>query len=208
MVPPKPRLPLRRLSVAGWAVGLASAIAGMAVLLAVAQGPVLPPLKNALDRLRGYPAWLRRAALGPELSPFGGLAASQVGYGPSMAKQFSSPTRFTAFQVVSSSGEVALQGGQPVREVSTDALGAVQTVWVGDFTPLGTPGRYRIITNDGISSYPFDVGPRVFDSAVRAVQRAFYYQRAFSEIDSEHAQGPWVHATDAALAAGCGEGLA
>jgi hypothetical protein len=40
----------------------------------------------------------------------------------------------------------------------------------------------------------------VFDSAVRAVQRAFYYQRAFTEIDAEHAQGPWVHGSDAALA--------
>jgi endoglucanase len=32
------------------------------------------------------------------------------------------------------------------------------------------------------------------------VQRAFYYQRAFTEIDAEHAQGPWIHASDAVLA--------
>ena len=130
-----------------------------------------------MDWLRGYPAWRRRAALGPEAPPFGRLAASQVGYGPSMVKQFSSPRRFASFQVVSASGEVAFQGGPPVREVPTDALGAVRTVWVGDFTPLQAPGRYRVITDDGISSHPFDVGPGVFDSAVRAVQRAFYYVR-------------------------------
>ena len=102
--------------------------------------------------------------------------------------------------MVSTSGEVAFQGGPPVREVPTDALGAIRTVWVGDFTPLRAPGRYQIVTDDGISSYPFDVGTGVFDSAVRAVQRAFYYQRAFTEIDAGHAQGPWVHASDAALA--------
>jgi endoglucanase len=97
------------------------------------------------------------------------------------------------------------------REIRTDALGAVRTFWIGDFTPLQAPGRYRIVTDHGISSYPFDVGPSVFDSAVRAVQRAFYYQRAFTEIDAEHAQGPWIHASDAAQAlrvilgtAGCG----
>ncbi len=71
---------------------------------------------------------------------------------------------------------------------------------MGDFTPLRAPGRYRIVTDDGLSSHPFNVGPGVFDPAVRAVQRAFYYQRAFTEIDARHAQGPWVHASDAALA--------
>jgi endoglucanase len=32
------------------------------------------------------------------------------------------------------------------------------------------------------------------------VQRAFYFQRAFTEIDAAHALGPWVHPSDAALA--------
>jgi endoglucanase len=181
-------------------------------LLVVVLGSVLPtPLKEAVDGLRGYPAWRRRAALAPEAPPFAGLAASQVGYGPFMVKQFSSPKRFASFQVVSAGGEVAFRGGPPVREVPTDALGAIRTVWVGDFTPLRAPGRYHIVTNDGISSYPFDIGPGVFGPAVRAVQRAFYYQRAFTEIDAEHAQGPWIHASDAAQAlrvilgtAGCG----
>ena len=36
---------------------------------------------------------------------------------------------------------------------------------MGDFTPLRRPGRYRVITDDGISSYPFDIGPSVFDAA-------------------------------------------
>jgi endoglucanase len=177
------------------------AVAVLSAVLVLALGPVLPaPLKERLDWLRGYPYWLQRAALAPEAPPFGGLAASQIGYGPSMVKQFSSPERFASFQVVSPSGELAFEGGPPVREVHTNALGAIQTVWIGDFTPLRAPGRYRIVTDHGISSYPFDVGPSVFDTAVRAVQRALYYQRAFTEIDAEHAQGPWVHASDAALA--------
>jgi endoglucanase len=198
MVPSKPRIPLRRPSTR---VGLTIAIAALAGLLAVALGPRRPAtLKEAVDRLRGYPAWLRRAALEPEPPAFSGLAASQVGYGPLMVKQFSSPRHFVSFQVMSTSDEVVFQGGPPVREVPTDALGTVRTVWVGDFTPLQAPGRYQVVTDDGISSHPFDVGTEVFDSAVRAVQRAFYYQRAFTEIVAGHAQGPWIHASDAALA--------
>src|SRR5580704_71837 len=148
MVSPQPRLLLIR-----WLLGLTAVVAALAALL---LWPV--PLKKGVDQLRGYPAWLRRAASGPEVAPFTGLAASQVGYGPSMVKQFSSPMRFASFQVVSATGELAFQGGPPVREVPTDALGAVQTVWVGDFTPLRAPGRYRIVADNGISSYPFDVG--------------------------------------------------
>jgi endoglucanase len=169
--------------------------------VAVATATALPrPLKQVFDELRGYPAWSWRAALSPGAPPFGRLAASQVGYGPSMPKQFTSPQPFGSFTVVSTSGEAAFEGGAPVREVLTDALGAIRTVWVGDFTPLRDSGRYHIVTDNGLTSYPFNIGPRVFDSAVRAVQRAFYYQRAFTGIDAAHAEGPWVHASDAALA--------
>jgi hypothetical protein len=114
MVPSQPRLPLRRSSRARWAVGLTTAVAGLAAALVVALGPVLPtPLKEGVDWLRGYPDRLQRAALGPEAPPFGGLAASQVGYGPSMVKQFSSPERFACFQVVSTSGELPLKANHP-----------------------------------------------------------------------------------------------
>jgi hypothetical protein len=48
----------------GRAVGLTAAVAALAALLVVALGPVLPtPLKEAVNRLRGYPAWRWRAAL-------------------------------------------------------------------------------------------------------------------------------------------------
>jgi endoglucanase len=176
-----------------------AAFAALAAAFVFAFG-LAPPLKQGLNQLRGYPAWLKRTARAPEDPPFRGIAASQVGYGPSNLKQFSSPRRFTSFQVVSANGEVAFHGGSPVREVSTDVLGDIRTVWVGDFTPLREPGRYRIVTDEGISSHPFNVSTNVFDAAVRAVQRAFYYQRAFTAIDAGHAQGPWVHASDAALA--------
>jgi endoglucanase len=185
----------------GRALGLIGGLATLVALLVVVSDPfLLRPFKETVKAIRGYPASWKRTTSGPEAVPFAGLAASQVGYGPFMVKQFSSPRRFASFKVVSASGVVALEGGPPVREIPTNALGAVRSVWVGDFTPLRTPGRYRIVTDDGSSSFPFDVGSTVFDVPVRAVQRAFYYQRAFTKIDAEHAQGPWVHANDAALA--------
>ena len=193
MVTPR-RLPLPRRHLVRW-----TAIATAALLAAVS--PIWwSPLKGAVNRVRGYPAWLSRAGVEPEPPPFSGLAASQVGYGPWMAKYFSSPRRFESFQVVTVDGRVVFRGGPPLREIPTDALGAIRTVWVGDFTSLQASGRYRIVTDNGLRSHDFDVGVRVLDPVVRAVQRTFYYQRAFTAIDTVHAQGPWIHGSDAALA--------
>jgi endoglucanase len=166
------------------ALGAASGLAGRAA-------------KSVLGHWNGR----KRLATRAVEAPFSHLAASQIGYGPSMAKQFSAPREFGGFRVVSErDGRVAFVGGGPVRKVRTDILGAIDTVWIGDFSPLTTPGRYRIVADDGAASFPFDIGPDVFDPAVRAVQRWYYYQRAFTAIDAKHAEGPWTHPSDASKA--------
>ena len=66
------------------AVGFTVAVATATALLVLTLGLVI-------DELRSYPAWSRRAGLSPEAPRCGRLAASQVGYKPSMLKQISSP---------------------------------------------------------------------------------------------------------------------
>lgn len=132
--------------------------------------------------------------------PFSRLAASQLGYGPAMRKEFTSPRPFTSFRVLREDGSVALEGGGSSRSIETRLLGPIDRVWIGDFTALSAPGRYRVVTDAGLESFPFDVSADVFDRALRAVQRAFYYQRAFTAIEAPYAEGPWVHASDAHLA--------
>ncbi len=157
--------------------------------------------KTLARRVLAFWANKKRSGSRPDEAPFGVLAASQIGYGPAMVKQFSSPRSFGSFQVVEErSGAVALTGGTPVRTVRVDGLGSITEVSVGDFSGLDEPGIYRIVTDRGLTSHPFEVGPGVFDRPLRTIQRAFYFQRAFTEIDSAHAQGPWVHASDAAKA--------
>jgi endoglucanase len=157
--------------------------------------------KSLAKRLLGYPAWRQRSAARPADAFFDHLAASQVGYAPSMEKAFTSPRPFASFRVVSTrDGQVAYRGGAPARAVRTDLLGDLRTVWIGDFTTLSSPGRYRIETEEGLTSFPFEVRPDVFDDAIRATQRALYFQRAFTAIDAAHAEGPWTHPSDAHLA--------
>jgi endoglucanase len=149
--------------------------------------------------LQWWPERQRARAL-PSEPLFSHLAASQLGYAPAMVKRFSSPRVFQSFRVMrEEAGTVAFEGGPPVQAIATTTLGPVGTVWVGDFSPLDTPGRYRLEAA-GLTSYPFTIGPAVFDAPVRAAQRAFYFQRAFTSIDARHAEGPWVHGDDRPLA--------
>ncbi|MBK9519493.1 MAG: glycoside hydrolase family 9 protein [Anaeromyxobacter sp.] len=181
------------------AAGAAALLAGL--LLALAGPPPLDVARGLAKRLVGYPAWRQRAAGRDPQAAFDHLATSQVGYAPAMPKAFTSPRPFTGFRVVDlADGRTALRGGGPAREVPTALLGDRPTAWIGDFTPLAAPGRYRVELDDGLASFPFQVGPDVFEGALRATQRALYFQRAFTAIEPRHAEGPWSHASDAHLA--------
>ncbi|MEK7670831.1 MAG: glycoside hydrolase family 9 protein, partial [Bacteroidota bacterium] len=123
------------------------------------------------------------------------IAASQIGYALAMKKQFSSPVQFSSFEIKRvSDNTTVFTGGAPIRQVTSSLIGGA-TVWIGDFTALTTPGRYKIVAGT-MESYPFNIGTNVFDQPVRAAQRMFYYQRAFTAITMPSAEGPWVHPTD------------
>ena len=197
-MPPPPRgKPSRALVVSVMLVGVV-VLATAVMTVATSTASPVARVADIARAFRDYPARIRRARAREDETPFRRLAASQVGYGPLMQKRFTSPQRFTSFIVVSQhSGSTVFQGGAPVREVHTDVLGRIDTVWIGEFSALDAPGRYVIVADNGLSSYPFDIGTMVFDPAIRAVQRAFYFQRAFTAIDATHAEGPWMHASDA-----------
>ena len=194
------------------AVPTARRVTGLlAVMLAALclLGLAMARHRGLLGRLRQYvkaheERWRlrRRTSERSTEPPFSGLAASQVGYAPGLRKEFTSPAAFGSFQVLSEpGGAVAFRGAAPVRRIETETLGpSIRSVWIGDFTALGAPGRYRIVADNGLSSHPFDVGPDVYDRPLRAVQRWFYYQRAFTAVVGAHAEGPWVHASDEAKA--------
>jgi len=178
----------------------ACVVAGLGALGTPAARSAMAFAKDAGRRVLGLPAWIRRAATrGPDAG-FDRLAASQVGYGPSMPKAFTSPRPFDAFRVLREADGTVVYAGRGARELSTDALGRVGRVWIGDFSGVRSRGRYRVVADNGLASHPFDVGDDVFDGPIRAVQRAFYFQRAFTSVDAAHAEGPWTHPSDASRA--------
>ena len=187
----------------GWVIVAFLAIAVLGIATVAVR--LSPPIDSAGDAVRAvleYPARVQRVRTASDFERFAYLAASQVGYGPRMRKRFTSPSSFGSFIVIDeASGAVVFKGGAPVQTLDTDLLGEVRNrVWIGDFSPLTAIGRFHITADNGMSSHPFDVGPAVFDRAIRAVQRALYFQRAFTAIEAAHAEGPWTHPSDAARA--------
>jgi len=151
----------------GLALAAVASLAALALVL-LASGVGKHIAKRALARWNGR----NRFAMRVVERPFAHLAASQVGYAPSMPKQFTSAHAFKRFQVRGErDGAVVFDGGAPVRTVKTDLLGSIDTVWIGDFSNLTTPGRYRIEADGSDGSLPFEIGPDVFGRPLRAVQR-------------------------------------
>src|SRR3989449_7175526 len=146
---------------------VAAALAGIAALgaLALASGFAKRAAKGALRHWNSR----NRFAMRVVESPFAHLAASQVGYGPSMSKQFSSAKEFGGFRATRErDGAVVFVGGAPVRSLKTDLLGAMDNRWLGDLSVLDAPCRYRVDADNGDTSFPFEIGPQVFDQPVRA----------------------------------------
>jgi endoglucanase len=172
------------------AVAIALVIAGAAALF----------FKEPIKRLISGRVTAERERLRREEPPLSRLEVSQVGYGPAMRKRFTSPKPFGSFAVEPEAGWPKVFESKASTQRTTNVLGDVGTVWLGDFSAVTTPGRYRVVADNGLRSDLFDVGPDVFAGPLRAVQRGFYFQRAFTAIDAAHAEGPWQHPSDASLA--------
>ena len=168
------------------------------------------PLKTLIVHFGGRPGtiWLDNFKVtnvrlyagkgAPPIANMEFIGATQLGFPPNMKKQFTSPVEFSSFLVKRVSDNAAVfTGGAPVRSVP-DVQRVINgaTVWIGDFSSLRTPGRYKIVLGKK-ESYQFDIRADVYDHALRAAQRFFYYQRAFTAIKQPYAEGPWVHASDA-----------
>ncbi len=131
----------------------------------------------------------------PPAANFANIAASQIGYSPAMKKQFTSPVTFTSFTLVRTTDNATVfTGGGPVQTISSNVISNA-SVYVGEFSSFTTAGRYKIVAN-GKESLPFNIGTDIFKLPLRAAQRFFYFQRAFTAVESPYAEGPWVHPTD------------
>lgn len=118
------------------------------------------------------------------------IRLDQVGYQPEEAKMAFVTVPAATFKVVSDAGAVVLTGevGEPLYW--PDAGDTLRRI---DFTELQRCGRYTLLLDDSLRSYPFEVADRAYADLARTVLRAFYYNRCSAAIDSAHG-GRWARA--------------
>lgn len=148
-------------------------------------------------------AYLARAGgATADTSRFARPALNQIGFLPDGKKVFgvSVPVEVGTydFAVEDDKGKVVFKGKTSPSEDLRATTGSY--VARGDFSPLKTPGTYKVAV-DGQASYTFAIRDHVYDSVVRDAARCFYLIRANTEIDDPVTgiKIPAGHASEAQL---------
>jgi len=111
------------------------------------------------------------------------IRVDQVGYlseAPKRAAVVADPPA-TAFAVrEADGGRIALEGDLGPARLDADTGDRVQ---LADFSSLATPGRYVVEVAGVGESWPFEIGPRVYDRALYLTMRSYYGQRCGTDVD-------------------------
>jgi len=109
---------------------------------------------------------------------------NQVGYYPREVKEFVvADYDASSFLILNAKGK-KVHEGKLADKGTWDASG--ENVLVGDFTPLRKAGYFTIQLNTGITSAPFKIVPGVYEEALDATVKSFYFQRASMPIEEQY----------------------
>ncbi|MBI5708630.1 MAG: glycoside hydrolase family 9 protein [Armatimonadetes bacterium] len=141
----------------------------------------------------GAGSW--RGTLDPRKTRTEGLRVNQVGYradDPDKSALFTLwmgsvggssyvPTRFEVVDALTSKAAFAgtatlFHDGSKQDSLHGD-YGAKAPVYVLDFSPLKTPGKYRVVLPGVGYSYDFEISPSVWERAFAIAAKGFYFQR-------------------------------
>lgn len=109
------------------------------------------------------------------------IRLNQIGYYPGSVKEFILVDHTAdAFRVIDNRGEVVFNGELQDRG-TWDTSG--ERVMSGDFSDLKTPGTYTIEIDSIGASYAFSIEKKVFEKALNASIKSYYFQRASMPIE-------------------------
>jgi endoglucanase len=112
------------------------------------------------------------------------IRLNQIGYYPSSVKEFIlADHKASAFRVLDSLGEVVFSG--KLQDRGTWATSG-ERVMTGDFSDLKTPGSYIIEIDSVGASHPFSIEKGVYEEALNASIKSYYFQRASMPIEENY----------------------
>jgi endoglucanase len=123
------------------------------------------------------------------MSDLPAIRVNQIGFypdGPKIAVVVNSAAE--EFRVVNETGEEVYRGS-----LGTERVWAYsgERARLAEFSGLSDVGSYRIMLDDGTTSPTFAIGDGIHGELARAALKAFYFQRASTELTAEFA-GLWA----------------
>lgn len=108
---------------------------------------------------------------------------NQLGYYPGSVKQFLLvDTEASSFKLLNADGKVVFSG-ELMDNGSWDTSG--EKVMLGDFSVFNAPGEYSILVDGKIQSMKFVIKEDLYDEALKAAIKSFYFQRASMSIEEK-----------------------
>src|SRR5210317_7544 len=104
------------------------------------------------------------------------IRINQIGYYPGSIKQFAVvDTEAALFEVVDQNGKVVFEGK---LEDNGKWETSGEEVLMGDFSDLKKEGKFTILVDKKLVSYPFEIKKGVYGEALKAAIKSYYFQRA------------------------------
>jgi len=112
------------------------------------------------------------------------IRINQIGFYPESVKQFLvADMEAIKFDVIDTSNQAVFSG--ELKDNGTWETSG-EKILMGDFTALKIPGIYRVLLNDGTASYQFVIKPAVYEDALNAAIKSFYFQRSSMPVEETY----------------------
>jgi endoglucanase len=108
---------------------------------------------------------------------------NSLGYLPDQSKTASISEEFETFSIVNVNSEEEVLSGKAKGPFSQDELDI--EVWLADFSPVKTPGNYKIVLDNGKESHVFKIADDLYNLPFKTAMRAFYLWRCGMEVKGE-----------------------
>lgn len=124
------------------------------------------------------------SAPAPEADKYHNIRFNQVGYYPKSIKEFVvADYEATSFNILNIKNKIVFEG-ELVDKGTWDTSG--EHIRLGDFTGLTRAGNYFIQLDNGITSASFQIAPWIYETALEASIKSFYFQRASMAIEEQY----------------------
>jgi len=112
------------------------------------------------------------------------IRINQIGFYPESVKQFALvDTEAKAFTLVDDDGDKVYEG---ILSDNGFWVMSGEKVLTGDFSAFNKTGEYSILIDDSLQSYPFEINENLYEDALNAAIKSYYFQRASMPIEEQY----------------------